>query len=501
MRNQLILNLLALFAFAGVLFLTFRRLNTLRFRGAILMGVAATGLGFALANSLFFLGLPTIPGMAAGVVRLAHVLVFFLFFSILVMGRRAEETSGRNHVLAAIHAVTGEEAHPEGPYSLAGVQALIEKVGALLRFDAGCVLQAGKGNGLSPAVGWNLPRELVDEVAGPSGSSPLLGRVVGTGEALLVTRAGDFPDPMLRAFHQRGFSSVAILALTTRGECQGVVVLASRRPFHFTGEVADLLRFMGRHLGEVLLNNRLQGELREESKVLAQALESRKLFFSMISQDLREPLTAIRGTMVLLHQRMDRSAPDDQRQAVERAFTSAHKLERLIGDLLELARFDGGEVRLDFVPVDPVAELKAVAEEAREEAVRKGLVLDLALPLRLPPVEVDRARFHQVMRSLLGNAIRFTPPGGKVTLEAESEEDNLRVRVSDTGVGIPPEDLPKVFEMFFRRTPEGDRPSGPGLGLAVTREVIRLHGGSIEVESAPGKGSTFTITIPRVHLP
>jgi two-component system phosphate regulon sensor histidine kinase PhoR len=224
-------------------------------------------------------------------------------------------------------------------------------------------------------------------------------------------------------------------------------------------------------------------------------LESiRRDFISSISHELRTPLSSLKA----LADTLQAGALDDPpaaRRFAERIENEVDDLAQMVEELLELARIESGRAPLDMVPtavpdiiLEPVARLQPLAERA-------GLQLSVHLPRGLPPVQGDVERLQRVVTNLVHNAIKFTPSGGNVSVSAEAADDEVLVHVTDTGVGISPEDLPRVFERFYKadRARSG---GGTGLGLAIARHIIQAHAGRISAESTQGKGSTFTFTLP-----
>jgi two-component system phosphate regulon sensor histidine kinase PhoR len=177
--------------------------------------------------------------------------------------------------------------------------------------------------------------------------------------------------------------------------------------------------------------------------------------------------------------------------------SQTERLGRLIEQLLELSRLESGELPLlrEETPLAPlVIQVLSEIEVARSD---RGVVVESALPNDLPPVNADRERVHQVLFNLVDNAVRFTPAGGAVMVSAQSHNGSVEVRVADTGVGIPPEHLPRLFERFYRADPARSREDGgTGIGLAIARSVVEAHGGHIRAESELGEGSVFTFDLP-----
>src|SRR6185437_3386472 len=173
----------------------------------------------------------------------------------------------------------------------------------------------------------------------------------------------------------------------------------------------------------------------------------------------------------------------------------------LVNDLLDLSRLEAGHVRLAPCPLDLVPLLRRAAATLRPLLTAKRQRLALDLPGALPPVAGDAARLAQVFTNLLANAHRYTPDGGQITVAAAVADEHVRVDVRDTGIGIAPDDQIQIFTKFFRGRKADEQTSGSGLGLAISRSLVDLHGGRITVASAPGAGSTFSVTLPRLAAP
>ncbi len=236
--------------------------------------------------------------------------------------------------------------------------------------------------------------------------------------------------------------------------------------------------------------------LLEVAKAEAEAANHAKsAFLATMSHELRTPLTAILGFNELLRDDViaDTTARRDAFDDVERA---AEHLLRLINDVLDVAKVEAGHMELEFRPVNLAESLAACAALVRERAADGGLALTLAFD-PLPPVQVDERKVKQVIVNLLANAVKFTPAGGAVTLSARREGEYVAVAVADTGIGISAEDQRLLFQPFSQvDTSLTRRHEGTGLGLALAKQLVELHGGTLEVESVPGAGSTFTVRLP-----
>jgi two-component system sensor histidine kinase BaeS len=169
----------------------------------------------------------------------------------------------------------------------------------------------------------------------------------------------------------------------------------------------------------------------------------------------------------------------------------------LIDDLRILSLADAGELPLNRQPVAPRALLERAAAAHLAQAQAQQITITVDAPPDMPRVDIDPERMAQVLGNLLSNALRYTPAGGTIILAAEARAD-VRIRVRDTGTGIPPEGVPHIFERFYRVDPSRQQDGSSGLGLAIAKSIIEAHGGSVAVESKLGQGSTFTITLPVV---
>jgi signal transduction histidine kinase len=237
---------------------------------------------------------------------------------------------------------------------------------------------------------------------------------------------------------------------------------------------------------------RLAATFNEMLAALERAYKAEKRFVSDASHELRAPLTAIQGNLELLERHPDAS-PTDWEEAVRETSREARRLSQLVADLLALARADAGSaVRREKVELDRIV-LEALTT-ARH--LSRGQDVELAA-LEPALVEGDPDRLEELFLILLDNAIKYTPPGEQVILNLCRDDRSAEVTVRDTGVGIAPEDLPKVFERFYRADPARARdPGGTGLGLPIARWIAEAHGGEIELHSKPGKGTTVAVRLP-----
>jgi len=220
----------------------------------------------------------------------------------------------------------------------------------------------------------------------------------------------------------------------------------------------------------------------------------RRDFISNVSHELRTPLASLKALTETL-QEGALEDPKAARRFLGRIETEVDALSQMAQELLELTRIESGQVPLALKAAAPAALLASAAERMRAQAERAGLALRVEPLPDLPEVLADPPRLEQVLVNLIHNALKFTRPGGEVVLSAAAQEGFVRFAVADTGVGISPDDLPRIFERFYKadRARSG---GGTGLGLSICRHLVEAHGGQIGAESEEGRGSTFFFTIP-----
>jgi signal transduction histidine kinase len=224
--------------------------------------------------------------------------------------------------------------------------------------------------------------------------------------------------------------------------------------------------------------------------------EVKSNLLATVSHELKTPLTGVR---LAIHLLLEEAAGPLSPKQTELLLDARENSERLLGmveNLLNLARLEQGSRQLDVRPESPRGLLQAAAEAIRPRAQDKGVDVHLEVPPELPAVAVDATRLGTALRNLLENALAYTDRGGRITLSAAADTNNVTLAVADTGTGIPPDHLPHVFEKFFR-VPGQSRAGGTGLGLAIVQEVVIAHGGTITCESEPGRGTIFRITLPQ----
>jgi histidine kinase len=227
---------------------------------------------------------------------------------------------------------------------------------------------------------------------------------------------------------------------------------------------------------------------------LAETEAIRRDLIGNVAHELRTPLTTIKGYMEGM---IDGVLPAEA-ETFQQVYREADRLQRLVRDLQELSRVEAGAVELDLRPA-PVSRLvESVVARLSRQFEDKGVALMTETARDLPPVLVDQDRINQVLLNLVGNALQYTPPGGQVRIQAQREDDVVRLAVTDTGIGIEPVHLPHIFERFYRVDKSRSRAGGgSGIGLTIARHLVKAHGGELEATSAGlGMGSTFSFTLP-----
>lgn len=258
---------------------------------------------------------------------------------------------------------------------------------------------------------------------------------------------------------------------------------------------ASFLRTVEESQREVLLMN----EALTHANAQLQELDRMKdAFLSMVTHELRTPLTVISGITEMFEAGVYGELSAEQSEHLRQIALAAQRLRQLVNDLLDLSKMEAGMMRLRREPANPHLLVCAVVEQLAAVAAQAGVMLKNGTDHHLPEVNCDGRRIEQVLTNLISNAIKFTPPGGQVTVFAESAPPFVRFTVADNGRGIPPEALPHIFDKFFQvqsSTESGVK--GTGLGLAIVKHIIELHGGEVGVESEAGQGSCFSFTLPR----
>ena len=237
-------------------------------------------------------------------------------------------------------------------------------------------------------------------------------------------------------------------------------------------------------------------KLDEKSRQLEAASRHKSEFLANMSHELRTPLNAIIGFSQVLRDGMFGEVNEKQEEYLDDILTSANHLLALINDVLDLSKVEAGQVELQVTPFSLMEALERGVSMVRERAMQEGIDVGLDANGGVDVIDGDERRIRQVIFNLLSNAVKFTPAGGTVDVRATQVDGEVRISVADTGPGIAPEDVERIFEEFQQTDAGADQQEGTGLGLALSKRFVELHGGRIWVDSEPGKGSTFVFTLP-----
>jgi signal transduction histidine kinase len=277
----------------------------------------------------------------------------------------------------------------------------------------------------------------------------------------------------------------------------GGLSIYRRRTGSFSPEVVNLLQTFATQSVLAIQNARLFREIEDKSRQIEAANRHKSEFLANMSHELRTPLNAIIGFSEVLKERMFGELNEKQAEYTDDILTSGHHLLSLINEILDLSKVEAGRMELEVATFDLPLAIDNARTFVRERATRHGINLDVSVDERLGDFVGDERKIKQILLNLLSNAVKFTPEGGRIGIMARQSNGAVEISVSDTGIGIAPEDQPKIFEEF--RQVGSDRAKkieGTGLGLTLAKKFVELHGGKIWVTSEVGKGSTFSFTLP-----
>jgi len=295
-----------------------------------------------------------------------------------------------------------------------------------------------------------------------------------------------------------GFRAVLAVPLLSEGQLVGGLAVSRKAPGSFATEVVDVLQTFAAQSTLAIQNARLFREIEQKSRELEAASRHKSEFLANMSHELRTPLNAIIGFSEVLQEQMFGDLNEKQAEYMRDIHSSGQHLLSLINDILDLSKIEAGHMELSLDEFDVPAAVENAATLVKERAARHGVKLELEVDDGLGCIYADERKFKQILLNLLSNAVKFTPSGGRVKLRAEQVKGELLVSVIDNGIGIAPDDQDLIFEEFRQvATKDRSKPEGTGLGLALTKRFVEMHGGHIWVRSEVGNGSTFAFTLPR----
>ena len=298
-------------------------------------------------------------------------------------------------------------------------------------------------------------------------------------------------------FARLGYRSVLAVPLLREGRIMGALTVWRKQAGSFSPEVVNLLQTFATQSALAIQNARLFREIEDKSRQIEAANRHKSEFLANMSHELRTPLNAIIGFSEVLGERMFGELNEKQAEYTEDILSSGRHLLSLINEILDLSKVEAGRMELELATFDLPLAIDNARTFVRERATKHGINLDVTVDERLGDFVGDERKIKQILLNLLSNAVKFTPEGGRIGINARQADGSVEISVSDTGIGISPEDQAKIFEEF--RQVGGDyahKREGTGLGLTLAKKFVELHGGKIWVESEVGKGSTFTFTLP-----
>ena len=308
---------------------------------------------------------------------------------------------------------------------------------------------------------------------------------------------GAYESPVRTVFIDAGHRALLGVPLVSEDEVIGVLAVTSKTPGEFAPEIVRLLRTFATQSALAIQNARLFHEVQDKSRLLEAASRHKSEFLANMSHELRTPLNAILGFSEVLAERMFGEVNEKQAEYLQDILSSGRHLLSLINDILDLSKVEAGRLELELGRFHLPTALDNALTLVRERATRHGITLTQTVDPGVGDIVADERKVKQILLNLLANAVKFTPEGGRVGLTAAAADGVITIAVSDTGIGIAPEDQAAIFEEFRQVGREDARKQeGTGLGLTLAKKFVELHGGRIGVHSHVGQGSTFTFTLP-----
>ncbi|HEY1268466.1 MAG TPA: GAF domain-containing sensor histidine kinase [Candidatus Binatia bacterium] len=410
--------------------------------------------------------------------------------------RRYEESRNREEMQKVLRELSQDIAVLDVDTLL---QKLTEKIRDVLKVDVSDVRLIVNGEWRSLGVSGTEPRSLQPTSSGVGRG--LSRSVVQSGQPVTISDMTAANASTAQRATRHGFRGYAGVPLLSRnGDVIGVLRVLTYRSRHFSQDEIESLQQLAGGAAIAVENARLFEEVRRKSAELENAFKLKTDFLNTMAHELRTPLNVVIGTQQLLEEGAYGELGDQQQRALSRIGRYARDLLELINEILDLMRLEAKKVPLhpeEFSARDVTDDLELSFEPLARE---KGLRLEIAIARGLPRVTTDRLRLREILENLLANAVKYTEAGGielRVGIQTDGRPKRIVWSVADTGIGIRDSDLPHIFEPFYMA--EGvDRRKypGSGLGLSIVKRLVELLDGNISVESGPGRGSTFTVSLP-----
>src|SRR6266702_1512717 len=327
----------------------------------------------------------------------------------------------------------------------------------------------------------------------------LMGRAAEMREPIQVpdiTQPGAYQSSLRDTLIRFGYRALLAVPLLREDQIIGSLSFNRKAPGEFPPEVVEVLKTFATQSALAIQNARLFREIADKSAQLEAASRHKSEFLANMSHELRTPLNAIIAFSEVLAEGMFGEINEKQTEYLQDILESGRHLLSLINDILDLSKIEAGRMELELADFHLPSAIENALILVRERASRRGIRLGSTIDERLGMIAGDERKVKQVLLNLLSNALKFTPEGGRIDVTACLQDGAAEIAVTDTGVGIAPEDQDAVFEEFRQVGTADKKVEGTGLGLALSRKFIELHGGRIWVKSEPGTGSTFTFTLP-----
>jgi signal transduction histidine kinase len=299
-----------------------------------------------------------------------------------------------------------------------------------------------------------------------------------------------------------GYRSGLAVPLLREERIMGALTVWRKEVGSFSAEVVNLLQTFATQSALAIQNARLFREIEDKSRQIEAANRHKSEFLANMSHELRTPLNAIIGFSEVLGERMFGELNEKQAEYTDDILSSGRHLLSLINEILDLSKVEAGRMELELATFDLPLAIENARTFVRERATKHGINLDVTVDERLGDFVGDERKIKQILLNLLSNAVKFTHEGGWIGIKARQVDGSVEISVSDTGIGIAPEDLARIFEEFRQVGSDyAHKTEGTGLGLTLAKKFVELHGGKIWVESEVGKGSTFSFTLPERSSP
>jgi signal transduction histidine kinase/HAMP domain-containing protein len=384
------------------------------------------------------------------------------------------------------------------------LSSIVRNAVQLSKSDAGTIYEFDGAEAVFvPRTNYGVSSEFIEALRESElrvGDKTVLGQAVLKGAPDQVPDLVNMPDyPLSHLSHMQkaGFRAVLAVPLLREDRLIGGLVVRRKKAGEFPAPVVNLLQTFATQSVLAIENARLFREIEEKGRQLELANRHKSEFLSNMSHELRTPLNAIIGFSEVLLERMFGEMNEKQEDYLKDIHSSGQHLLSLINDILDLAKVEAGRMELNPTTFDLSAAIDNALTLIRERAMHHGIALATEIDSQLGELNADERKLKQILLNLLSNAVKFTPEGGRITVGARRLRDMVEIAVNDTGIGIAPKDQAAVFEEFKQVGRDYTRKAeGTGLGLALTRKLVELHGGVMRLESEPGKGSTFSFTLP-----